>query len=233
VARSPLTGPGGGPRGPLAEAGSTAEARARLLRRGLRLEYLTLAWNVVGAGVVLTAAVLAGSVALTGFGVDSLIEIGASVVVVWQLRQVSRSGEPVALRLIGVAFVALGLYLSGQAAYALATHAEPTTSPLGMGWLAATVVAMVALATGKARTGAALGNAVLSAEARVTMVDAYLAGAVLLGVAAAALLGWWWADPIAGLVIVAYAVSEARALFPRHASASGGSADGATGTNPR
>lgn len=203
MARSPLT---------RTDAGA---ARARQLRRGLRLEYLTLAWNVVGAGVLLTAAVVAGSVALTGFGVDSLIEIGASVAVVWHLRQVTPAGERLALRLIGVAFVFLGVYLAVQAGYALATHAQPATSPVGMGWLAATVLVMVALAAGKARTGTALGNAVLRAEARVTMVDAALAAAVLVGVAADAFLGWWWADPVAGLVLVAYAVSEARALLPR------------------
>jgi divalent metal cation (Fe/Co/Zn/Cd) transporter len=191
------------------------EARGRLLRRGLRWEYLTLAWNVIGSGVVLTAAVITSSVALTGFGVDSLIEIGASVVVVRQLRQVSSSSEAKALRLIGAAFVALGIYLMAQAGYALASHAEPARSPGGMAWLAATVVVMAALAVGKSRTGAALANAVLRAEARVTAVDAALAGAVLIGIVADAGLGWWWADPLAGLVIVAYAVSEARTLLLR------------------
>jgi divalent metal cation (Fe/Co/Zn/Cd) transporter len=189
--------------------------RGRLLRRGLRWEYLTLAWNVIGSGVVLTAAVITGSVALTGFGVDSLIEIGASVVVVRQLRQVSSSSEAKALRLIGTAFVALGVYLVAQAAYALASHAEPAQSPVGMAWLAGTVVVMAVLAVGKSRTGAALDNAVLRAEARVTAVDAALAGAVLMGIIADAGLGWWWADPVAGLVIVAYAVSEARSLLLR------------------
>ena len=84
-----------------------------------------------------------------------------------------------------------------------------------MAWLAATVVVMAALAVGKSRTGAALGNAVLRAEARVTAVDAALAGAVLMGIVADAGFGWWWADPVAGLVIVAYAVSEARSLLVR------------------
>jgi divalent metal cation (Fe/Co/Zn/Cd) transporter len=181
----------------------------------LRWEYLTLTWNVIGSGVVLTAAAITGSVALTGFGVDSLIEIGASVVVVRQLRQVSSSDEATALRLIGAAFVALGIYLVAQAGYALASHAQPAQSPGGMAWLAATVVVMAALAVGKSRTGAALGHAVLRAEARVTAVDAALAGAVLVGIVADAGLGWWWADPVAGLVIVAYAVSEARSLLVR------------------
>lgn len=174
-----------------------------------------MAWNVIGSGVVLTAAVITGSVALTGFGVDSLIEIAASVVVVRQLRQVSSTSEATALRLIGAAFVALGVYLVAQAGYALASHSQPAPSPGGMAWLAATVVVMAALAVGKSRTGAALGNAVLRAEARVTAVDAALAGAVLMGIVADVGFGWWWADPVAGLVIVAYAVSEARSLLAR------------------
>ena len=200
---SPTAGPDG-------DAG-----RGRLLRRGLRWEYLTLAWNVIGSGVMLTAAVITGSVALTGFGVDSLIEIGASVVVIRQLRPVSSSSEARALRLIGAAFVALAVYLVAQAGYALASHAQPARSLGGMAWLAGTVVVMAALAVAKSRTGAALGNAVLRAEARVTAVDAALAGAVLMGIVADAAFGWWWADPVAGLVLVAYAVSEARTLLAR------------------
>jgi divalent metal cation (Fe/Co/Zn/Cd) transporter len=215
VARPPLSA-NRGETGASPTAGSDGDGtRGRLLRRGLRWEYLTLAWNVIGSGVVLTAAVITGSVALTGFGIDSLIEIGASVVVVRQLRQVSSSSEAKALRLIGAAFVALGAYLVAQAGYALASHAQPARSSGAMAWLAATVVVMVVLAVGKSRTGAALGNAVLQAEARVTAVDAGLAGAVLMGIVADAGFGWWWADPVAGLVIVAYAVSEARSLLVR------------------
>lgn len=215
MARPPLSeppddvgvSPAGGPGGDV--------IRGRLLRRGLRWEYLTLAWNVVGSGVVLVAAAVTGSVALTGFGIDSLIEIGASVVVVRQLLPTSSSDETVALRRIGAAFVALAVYLVVQAGYALASHAEPARSPVGMAWLAATVVVMAALARGKSRTGAALGNAVLRAEARVTAVDAALAAAVLAGIVADVALGWWWADPVAGLVIVGYATSEARLLLGR------------------
>jgi divalent metal cation (Fe/Co/Zn/Cd) transporter len=213
VARAPLS-EHRDPAGASPTADPVADgARRRLLRRGLRLEYVTLAWNVVGSGVMLTAAVITGSVALTGFGVDSLIEIGASLVVIRQLRAVSPAGEAGALRLIGAAFVALGIYLLAQAGYALASHAQPARSLGGMAWLAATVVVMAALALGKARTGAALGHAVLRAEAKVTAVDAALAGAVLAGIVADAAFGWWWADPVAGLVIVAYAVSEARSLL--------------------
>ncbi len=185
-----------------------------LLRRGLRYEAVTLGWNVVGTAVMLVAAAVTGSVALTGFGVDSLIEIAASLVVVRQLVSPA-ADEHRALRLIGAAFVALSVYLLVEAGYALASHAEPSRSPVGIAWLAATVAVMAALAAGKGRTGAALGHPVLSAEARVTAVDAALAAAVLAGVAADAGLGWWWADPLAGLVIVGYAAVEARSLLAR------------------
>ena len=199
----------------MADGGSptlVASQRDRLLRRGLRLEYATLAWNVIGSVVLVAAAVVGGSVALAGFGLDSMIEIFASVVVVWHLRNIATSRERTALGLIGLAFIGLAIYLSVQSVYALASYAEPRSSPIGIAWVSATFIVMLLLAAGKARTGAALGNAVLSSEARVTLVDAILAGAVLVGLVADAVLGWWWADPLAGLVIVAYAVKEAWTL---------------------
>lgn len=179
-----------------------------LIRRGLRLEYLTLGWNVVGAVVVLAAAFAARSVALAGFGLDSLIEIFASVVVVWQLSGAGRERERLALRLIGVSFFALALYVAAQTAYTLIARSHPDRSPLGLAWLAATLVVMLLLSWGKLVTGRRLGNTVLLTEARVTLIDGLLAGAVLVGLALNATLGWWWADPLAALVIVYYGVRE-------------------------
>ena len=179
-----------------------------LIRRGLRLEYATLGWNVVGSVVVITAAIAAGSVALAGFGLDSLIEIFASVVVVWQLKGVNKTREHRALRLIGIAFFALAAYITGQIMYTLLRAEHPATSTSGMIWLAATFIAMILLAYGKRRTGRQLGNPVLSTEAHVTVIDAVLAGAVLVGLVLNAALGWWWADPLAGLVIVYYGFKE-------------------------
>lgn len=182
-----------------------------LLRRGVRLEYATLAWNVVGCVVLLAAALDAGSVALAGFGVDSVIEIVASAVVVWQLRGATDHGrERVALRIIAVAFALLALYITIQSAVILASGSRPGSSGAGIVWLAATVLVMLTLAAGKRRTGAALGNALLSTESRVTVIDALLAGAVLLGVALNAAAGWWWADPISALIIVPYGLRETR-----------------------
>jgi divalent metal cation (Fe/Co/Zn/Cd) transporter len=181
-----------------------------LIRRGLRLEYATLGWNVVGSVVVLAAALSARSVALAGFGLDSLIEILASTVVVWQLRGVGEGRERRAMRIIGVAFIALAVYITAQSAYVLVTAAHPRHSPVGIVWLALTAVAMFALAAGKARTGEALANPVLQTEARVTVIDGYLAVAVLAGLVLNAGVGWWWADPLAGFVIVFYGIREGR-----------------------
>ena len=184
-----------------------------LLRRGFALEYATLGWNLVGI-VVLAVAVLASrSVALAGFGLDSLIEIGASTVVVWELSGTGEDRQRRAMRLIGIAFVVLAGYLAVQSTVALVAAHRPGHSALGIVWTALTATVMFALAAGKSRTGAALGNPVLVTEGRVTLVDALLATAVLVGVSLDAALGWWWADPLAGYVIVFYAAREARACL--------------------
>jgi divalent metal cation (Fe/Co/Zn/Cd) transporter len=187
---------------------SRAAASRRLVHRGLALEYATLGWNVVGSVIVLAAAVLAQSVALAGFGLDSLIEIVASLVVVWQLRGIAQAREARALRIIGSAFLLLAAYIAAQSSYVLATGFRPHHSLVGIVWLAFTLAAMLALAWGKHRTGRALANRVLETEARVTLVDGYLAAAVLAGLVLNATLGWWWADPLAGLVIVFYGARE-------------------------
>jgi divalent metal cation (Fe/Co/Zn/Cd) transporter len=182
-----------------------------LLRRGLMLEFLTLSWNVVGAVVLLISAFAAGSVALAGFGVDSMIEIVASAVVVWQLKgEVGSGRERRALQIIAVAFVLLALYIAAQAIVVLGSRSHPGRSVLGIAWLAVTVMVMFALAAGKRDTGRRLGNPVLLTEARVTVIDGALAAAVLLGVALNAAAGWWWADPLSALVILVYGLREAR-----------------------
>ena len=155
--------------------------RARLLRVGLLLEYVTLGWNVIGVVVLALAAIRAGSVALAGFGLDSLVEIGASIVVVWQLTGTAAERERTAMRLIGVAFMLLAVYIAVQSLYVVVRGDQPAVSLAGIVWTAVTCVAMLALAYGKTRVGAALDNPVLRTEGRVTLVDAYLAGAVLVG----------------------------------------------------
>ena len=188
-------------------------ARADLLRRGFALEYATLGWNAAGIIVLAIAAVSARSVALAGFGLDSLIEIGASMVVIWELSGSGEDRQRRGLRLIGYAFTALAIYLLVQSSLVLAAGYHPGHSLPGIIWTAATAVAMFALAVGKARTGRALDNPVLRTEGRVTMIDGVLAVAVLAGLALNAALGWWWADPAAGYMLVYYAAREVREIF--------------------
>jgi divalent metal cation (Fe/Co/Zn/Cd) transporter len=187
--------------------------RVPLLRRGLWLEYTTLGWNVVGACVLALSAWSARSVALLGFGLDSVIEIGASMVVVWELTVDEEDRTRRALRRIGMAFVALAVYLAVQSTAVLVTGHRADASPVGIIWTAVTAAVMFTLAWGKARVGQALGNQVLQKEGRVTLIDGVLATAVLAGLALNASLGWWWADPLAGYVLVYYAGREVREIF--------------------
>ncbi|WP_370067980.1 cation transporter [Streptacidiphilus sp. MAP5-3] len=192
---------------------SNDAARATLLRRGFALEYTTLAWNVVGIVVLGVAAISARSVALAGFGLDSLIEIGASTVVVWELSGTGEERQRRALRLIGIGFSLLAAYLLVQSTLVLVAGFHPHHSALGIVWTAVTAAVMFALAAGKARTGAALDNPVLKTEGRVTLIDGLLAAAVLVGLVLNSTLGWWWADPLAGYVLVYYAARETNEIF--------------------
>ncbi len=187
--------------------------RPALVRRGLVLEFLTLNWNIVGIVVLAIAAISARSVALAGFGLDSLIEIGASSVVIWELSGTGEDRQRRGLRLIGYAFAALAAYLLIQSTLVLAAGYHSRHSPLGIAWTAVTAIAMFALAAGKASTGKELDNPVLRTEGRVTAIDGILATAVLLGLVLNAVAGWWWADPAAGYVLVCYAAREAREIF--------------------
>lgn len=185
----------------------------RLLRTGYVLEGITLGWNVVGVALLGVLAVRSGSNALAGFGLDSLIEIGASIVVLWELSGTGAARQRRALRLIAVAFVLLAAYLLFACAIALVTAHRPDGSVGGALWTASTAVVMFMLAALKTRTGRDLRNPVLLTEGRVTFIDGLLATAVLAGVGLDSLFGWWWADPLAGLVIVYYASREAIAIF--------------------
>jgi divalent metal cation (Fe/Co/Zn/Cd) transporter len=188
-----------------------------LTRRGRLLEWSTLVWNIGGVLVLAILAIAASSVALIGFGLDSLIEIGASAVVLWELAGTGEDRRHRALRLIGVAFVALAIYLTAQSTWALVVAHRASPSVPGIVWTGVTALVMFALAGGKGATGRALGNAVLVTESRVTFVDALLAVAVLLGLLLNLALGWWWADPVVGYIIVFYAAREAIQIF-RHGS---------------
>jgi divalent metal cation (Fe/Co/Zn/Cd) transporter len=184
---------------------------AMLLRRGLALEYITLAWNVIGVIVLAVTALAAGSVALAAFGIDSLIEILASTMVIWQLKGTDTADRTIpALRVIALAFAGLAVYITAQSTIVLINGDQPGHSITGAAWLAVTALVMFALARGKSDTGRRLDNTVLRTEARITVVDGALATIILLGVVLNSAIGWWWADPTAALVIVLYAIGEAQ-----------------------
>ncbi len=184
-----------------------------LRRAGIGLEAVTLLWNIVGVVLLGFLAYRSASVALLAFGLDSLIEIGASVVVIWELTDTGERRRRRALALIGWAFVVLAAYLSAQAIFALVSGHRASPVPGGAGWTAATAAMMFALAWGKHRVGRQLANPVLLTEGRVTLIDGILATAVLAGLLLDSLFGLWWADPAAALVVVFYAAREAVHIF--------------------
>ena len=183
---------------------------ARLRRRGFRLEYATMTWMVAEAAVAITAGLLTASIALLGFGLDSVIELLSATIVIWQLRGeiTGQDRETRAIRLIGVTFFALAAYLTADSIYDLIAQARPGQSIPGLAVTAAALVVMPALAIAKRRTGKALGNRTLVADSAETAFCAFTAAAALLGVGLNAWLGWWWADPAAALIIAALAVKE-------------------------
>ena len=185
-----------------------ASQAATLVRRGLLLEYLTIAWSILSAVVATAAGIAAGSIALIGFGLDSVIEVFAGAVVVWQLRGVTGGRDRLALRLIGVAFLLLAAYVLVQSLRSLLTQARRESSVTGIALTAGALAVMTALGIAKRRTGFRLGNPVLLTEAKVTLIDAGLSATLLAGLVLNAALGWWWADPLVALGLAALAVKE-------------------------
>jgi divalent metal cation (Fe/Co/Zn/Cd) transporter len=182
---------------------------ARLGRRGFRLEYASMAWMTVEAAVAIVSGIIASSIALIGFGLDSVIEFSAAAVVVWQLRgTVSEERESRALRLIGGTFFALAAYLTVESIIDLVNENRPEQSTAGIAVTAAALVVMPLLALAKRRTGQELGNRILIADAAESAFCAFTSAAALLGIGLNAWLGWWWADPVAALVIAGLAVRE-------------------------
>ena len=187
--------------------------RAALVRRGLLLNWLTLSYNVVEAAVAIVAGAIAGSVALVGFGVDSVIEVTASGAAQWRLRadmDLSRRErvERVTLRVIGVTFLALSAFVAYESIDALWNREAPDRSILGLAILTLSVVVMPILARAKRRVALSLGSRSLQADAAQTSLCAYLSVIALAGVALNAIAGWWWADPVAALVMVPIIAKE-------------------------
>jgi divalent metal cation (Fe/Co/Zn/Cd) transporter len=175
---------------------------------GFWLEYASMAWMTVEAAVAVTAGIFASSVALVGFGLDSLIEFCAAAIVVWQLRGGGEERETRAVKLIGMTFFALAAYLAVEGIRDLASRSRPEQSVPGLAVTAAALVVMPLLALAKHRTGQALGNRTLMTDAAESAFCAFTSGAALLGLGLNTGLGWWWADPAAALVIAGLAVKE-------------------------
>ena len=183
--------------------------RSALIRRARLLAGASVAYNVLEAVIAIAAGLVAGSVALVGFGLDSTIEVSSGLIVLWQFRHpLPESRERTALRLMAVAFVALAAYVGFESVQALLTGHEPDTSRVGIGIAAASLVVMPFLSWAQRRTGRALGSGSVVADGTQTLLCTYLSAALLLGLLLNALLGWAWADPAAGLVIAALALRE-------------------------
>ena len=192
---------------------SGSHERAALVLRGLWLNYFTIAYNVVEAVVSLVAGVLAGSVALVGFGLDSVIEVTASGAAQWRLRSdlepVRRARvEHLAVRVIGWTFIGLATYVFLDGAKALWLRKQPDRSVAGIAILTLSAVVMPVLARAKGRIARRLSSRALEGDATQTSLCAYLSVVALVGVALNAVLGWWWADPVAALAMTPIIVRE-------------------------
>jgi divalent metal cation (Fe/Co/Zn/Cd) transporter len=183
---------------------------AQLVRRARLLAWIGLGWHGIEAGVAIAAGVIAGSVALVGFGADSLIELAAGLVVLWRLASARAISERRAQQVIAVSFYLLSAYVAVEATRSLAAGDSPAVSWLGIGLSVLTLATMPPLANAKARVAERLGSSATKSESRQTMLCAYLSAGLLLGLALNALLGWWWADPLTALGIAAVAVKEGR-----------------------
>ncbi len=195
-------------------------SRARDIRSGVAVEWCTIGWMVIEAAVSLSAGIMAGSIALVAFGIDSLIELVSAGAVLWRLllerdqapvdRQLIERAERAAYRVVGWSLVALAVYVTFQSGYNLWTRAVPDASPAGLALAAGALVVMPVLVRVKLRVAASIKSAALKADAMCGIVCAYMAGTLLIGLGLRAAFGWWWADPVAALGLVYFIAREGR-----------------------
>ena len=187
--------------------------RERLIGRARMLAWLGVGWHGVEAAVAVGAGIVAGSIALLGFGADSLIESLAGIILLWRFaaaRTSSQAAEKRAQKLIGLSFYLIAAYVAFEAVRSLLVGARPEASWVGIGLAALTLVTMPPLAIAKARVGEKLGSSATKSEGRQNMLCAYLSAALLVGLGANALFGLWWADPVTALLIAGVALKEGR-----------------------
>lgn len=186
-------------------------------RRAVVLAWFTVAWNLVEAIVAISAGAAADSSALIGFGLDSTIEVSSAAIVLWQFRaRLPETRERQALRLIALSFFALAVWVTGSAITDLIQRSEPDASITGIGLAAVSLGVMPILAVAKQRTGRAMGAATVVADSAQTWLCTSLSAVLLVGLGVNAVLGWWWADPVAGLVIAAVAAREGVQAWQGH-----------------
>jgi divalent metal cation (Fe/Co/Zn/Cd) transporter len=199
------------------EVDATARSDPRARRWAWWLTGATIGWNTLEAVIAIMGGILAGSIALVGFGLDSVVEVASAAVIVWRLSQ--QGGERAqqelaerrAVRLIALSFYGIAVYVTLDAALALlGLRDEPQRSPLGLAITALSLLIMPGLAWAKRRVAVRLNSVALRADAAETQLCTYLSAVVLLGLVANAVLGWWWMDPVAGLVVAGLAVREGR-----------------------
>jgi divalent metal cation (Fe/Co/Zn/Cd) transporter len=189
----------------------TYEEHDRLQRRGIRLEWATTGWNLMEVFVTIGLGIAAGSLALVAFGLSSMIEVFASSVVIWHLRE-GRDPAPhrtrLAFKLIAIAFLALAMFLFVTSVRSLILGLHPGESPLGIAYLALTAAVMFTLSGIKRRTARAMDSGPLEAEAAMTFLDGWLCIGILTALGVNIVFGWWWADAVAALGIGVFAVKE-------------------------
>lgn len=191
------------------------EPDLRPLKRGLRLEYLTLGWNAAEAVVGILAGLAAGSIALVGFGLDSVIEGSSATILIWRLRAEARrhdeaeSAERIAIRLVAIAFAALAVYVGVRSVIDIVLASRPEASAVGIVLAVTSAIGMPVLALRKRMIAREIGSHALHVDSRQTVLCSLLSVALLVGLGANAFLEWWWADPAAGLVIAGLAGREA------------------------
>jgi divalent metal cation (Fe/Co/Zn/Cd) transporter len=185
------------------------EQRRALSRRAQLLAGASVTYNLIEAVIAISAGLVAGSVALVGFGLDSVVEVSSGLIILWQFRhRLPETRERLALRLLAFSFFTLAAYVTVESVRTLVTGADPDTSPVGIGLAIASLIVMPFLSWAQRSTGKALGSNAVVADSTQTLLCTYLSAVLLAGLVLNATLGWGWADPLAGLVIAGVAVRE-------------------------
>jgi divalent metal cation (Fe/Co/Zn/Cd) transporter len=201
-----------------AHGGAGSGARSRLLAGALRLEYLTVAWNAVEAVIAIWAALAVGSIALLGFGIDSVVEMSSGLILLWRLRTEAHHERPIDLealdrrahRLVGLSLFLLAAYVAFEAVKALWAQERPEPTLVGMGLAALSLPVMLWLGRAKRRTARSLDSHAMESDAFQTTACMWLSAITLIGIGLNALFGWWWADPLAALAMVFFIGQEGR-----------------------